>query len=130
MVKEQNLIDTLAIRTMSKAKYSTDNIGHYGLAFDYYSFYFTNSSLSWCYGTPFAALFREQNLLTKNIWKQMFTFFYGRFSNKCREILLNTCRLNTCKIIRSRVLSNFRWQNGEFMLIIEINVKEWYVFVI
>ena len=35
--KEQNLIDTLAIRSMSKAKYSTDNIGHYGLAFDYYS---------------------------------------------------------------------------------------------
>jgi len=35
--KEQNLVDTLAIRTMSKAKYSTDNIGHYGLAFDYYS---------------------------------------------------------------------------------------------
>lgn len=35
--KEQNLVDTLAIRTMSKAKYSTHNIGHYGLAFDYYS---------------------------------------------------------------------------------------------
>ncbi len=35
--KEQNMIDTLAIRTMSKAEYSTDNIGHYGLAFDYYS---------------------------------------------------------------------------------------------
>ncbi len=35
--KEQNMIDTLAIRSMSKAKYSTDNIGHYGLAFDYYS---------------------------------------------------------------------------------------------
>ena len=35
--KEQNMIDTLAIRTMSKAKYSTDNIRHYGLAFDYYS---------------------------------------------------------------------------------------------
>ena len=35
--KEQNLIDTLTIRSMSKAKYSTDNIGHYGLAFDYYS---------------------------------------------------------------------------------------------
>ncbi|WP_430399696.1 ribonuclease R [Flavobacterium sp.] len=35
--KEQNLIDTLAIRTMSKASYSTENIGHYGLAFDYYS---------------------------------------------------------------------------------------------
>jgi len=35
--KEQNLVDTLAIRSMSKAKYSTQNIGHYGLAFDYYS---------------------------------------------------------------------------------------------
>jgi ribonuclease R/exosome complex exonuclease DIS3/RRP44 len=35
--KEQNLVDTLAIRTMSKAVYSTGNIGHYGLAFDYYS---------------------------------------------------------------------------------------------
>ena len=35
--KEQNLVDTLAIRSMSKAVYTTDNIGHYGLAFDYYS---------------------------------------------------------------------------------------------
>jgi len=35
--KEQNLVDTLTIRSMSKAAYSTQNIGHYGLAFDYYS---------------------------------------------------------------------------------------------
>jgi VacB/RNase II family 3'-5' exoribonuclease len=35
--KEQNLVDTLAIRCMSKAEYSTQNIGHYGLSFDYYS---------------------------------------------------------------------------------------------
>lgn len=35
--KEQNLIDTLAIRSMSKAEYTTQNIGHYGLAFDYYT---------------------------------------------------------------------------------------------
>ncbi len=34
---EQNLVDTLAIRTMSKAEYTTNNIGHYGLAFDYYT---------------------------------------------------------------------------------------------
>ena len=34
---EENLIGTLTIRTMAKAEYSTDNIGHYGLAFDYYS---------------------------------------------------------------------------------------------
>jgi ribonuclease R len=34
---EQNLIETLAIRSMAKAVYSTKNIGHYGLGFDYYS---------------------------------------------------------------------------------------------
>jgi len=35
--KEQNVVETLAIRSMAKAEYSTRNIGHYGLAFDYYS---------------------------------------------------------------------------------------------
>jgi len=34
---EQNMIETLTIRSMSKAIYTTENIGHYGLAFDYYS---------------------------------------------------------------------------------------------
>lgn len=34
---EQNLIETLAVRSMAKAVYSTKNIGHYGLAFDYYT---------------------------------------------------------------------------------------------
>jgi ribonuclease R len=34
---EENLIETLAVRTMAKAEYSTDNIGHYGLAFQYYT---------------------------------------------------------------------------------------------
>jgi len=34
---EKNLIETVAIRTMAKAVYSTDNIGHYGLSFDYYT---------------------------------------------------------------------------------------------
>ena len=34
---EQNMIDSIAIRTMSKAYYSTDNIGHYGLGFPYYT---------------------------------------------------------------------------------------------
>ena len=34
---EFNAIELLSLRTMSKAKYSTDNIGHYGLAFKYYT---------------------------------------------------------------------------------------------
>jgi len=35
--KEQNVLEQLAIRTMAKAVYTTENIGHYGLAFDYYT---------------------------------------------------------------------------------------------
>jgi ribonuclease R len=34
---EKNLIESVAIRTMAKAVYSTENIGHYGLSFDYYT---------------------------------------------------------------------------------------------
>jgi len=34
---EEHMIESIAIRTMAKAIYSTDNIGHYGLAFDYYT---------------------------------------------------------------------------------------------
>ncbi len=34
---EANLIETIAVRAMAKAVYSTDNIGHYGLAFPYYT---------------------------------------------------------------------------------------------
>jgi len=34
---EENLVETIAIRTMSKAVYSTKNVGHYGLAFEYYT---------------------------------------------------------------------------------------------
>ena len=35
--REQKLIETVALRAMMKAKYSTHKIGHYGLAFDYYT---------------------------------------------------------------------------------------------
>lgn len=35
--KEQNVVETLAIRAMAKAEYSTRNIGHYGLSFEYYT---------------------------------------------------------------------------------------------
>ena len=35
--KEQDIVETLAVRTMAKAKYSTENVGHYGLAFKHYT---------------------------------------------------------------------------------------------
>ncbi len=34
---EQNMIEQLAVRSMAKAEYSADNVGHYGLSFDFYS---------------------------------------------------------------------------------------------
>lgn len=34
---EENLLSVLAIRTMAKAVYTTENVGHYGLGFDYYT---------------------------------------------------------------------------------------------
>ena len=42
--REQNLIETIALRAMMKAKYSIHNIGHFGLAFDYYTVILTR----WC----------------------------------------------------------------------------------
>ena len=35
--KEENMMETLALRSMARAEYSTDNLGHYGLGFKYYS---------------------------------------------------------------------------------------------
>ena len=35
--REQNMIEMITLRAMMKAKYSTHNVGHYGLAFDYYT---------------------------------------------------------------------------------------------
>ena len=37
---EENYLATLAIRSMAKAIYTTDNIGHYGLGFDYYTHFY------------------------------------------------------------------------------------------
>ncbi len=34
---EENMVESIAIRTMAKAYYTTENIGHYGLAFPYYT---------------------------------------------------------------------------------------------
>ena len=34
---EQNMLETVSIRSMAKAVYTTENVGHYGLAFDYYT---------------------------------------------------------------------------------------------
>ena len=58
--KEQNIIETLALRSMAKAVYSTNNIGHYGLAFKYlHSFYITDTAISRYDGPPVADCISE-----------------------------------------------------------------------
>ena len=44
--REENMVELLAIRTMSKAKYTIENIGHYGLGFHYYT-HFTSPIRRW-----------------------------------------------------------------------------------
>ena len=59
---EKNLIDTLVIRSMSKAKYSTKNIGHFGLSFEKYT-HFTSPIRRY----PDVIVHRDlQNILNKN----------------------------------------------------------------
>ncbi len=53
---EQHVLEQLGIRTMAKAIYTTENIGHYGLGiFELLSFYFTDPPLSGCAGAPHSA---------------------------------------------------------------------------
>ena len=58
--QEANMIETLSIRTMAKAVYTTENIGHYGLGFNhYYPLYFAYKTLPRCYVTSITTtLFR------------------------------------------------------------------------
>ena len=70
--REQNLIDTLALRSMSKAEYTTDNIGHYGLAFTHYT-HFTSpiTTISRRYRSPLTTrLFRTKEKSPKNHYRR------------------------------------------------------------
>ena len=50
--REAKLVQTIALRSMMKAKYSTHNIGHFGLAFDYYTLHVAHTPLSRHHGAP------------------------------------------------------------------------------
>ncbi len=74
------VLEPIAIRTMAKAEYSTENIGHYGLAFQYYT-HFTSPIRRY-------ADVLVHRLLFKNLGRKVFRTDKAVLEDQCRHISL------------------------------------------
>lgn len=120
--KEQNLVDTLAIRSMSKAVYTTNNIGHYGLAFDYYT-HFTSPIRR--YPDVMVHRLLQRYLDGKNSAKE------EKYEDKCShtsdmENLASNAERDSIKYMQVKYMQDH--QDQEFLGVIS-GVTEWGIYI-
>ncbi len=120
--KEQNLVDTLTIRSMSKAIYTIDNIGHYGLAFEYYS-HFTSPIRRY----PDVMVHRLlQHYLDKgkSVKEEVYEEKCKHASNM--EVLASSAERDSIKYMQIKFMQDH--SNEEFIGVIS-GVTEWGIYV-